>query len=222
MLIVERRLKNEGYNCINITYPSTKHSIENLSDIVHNRLKNDKKYTNADKVHFVGHSMGGLVTRHIIANSRPDNLGSVVMMGTPNKGSEMADLAFKNKYLAKAFRFIFGPAADQLRTNYEHFDNEVIDYPLGVIASDISLGPIANRVFRAPNDSLVSVENTKLDGMIDHIVVPSTHIVMTLDPRVINQVTTFLKYGAFNHGHNMNLLRTNHYKQDLPDEPTLA
>lgn len=219
MLVLKNRLNNEGYDCINIKYPSTDHPIDELSGMIHQRLANNEKYTKADKVHFVGHSMGGLVTRHIMAQNRPENLGSVVMMGTPNKGSEMADFAARHKFLTKAFNFIFGPAGHQLRTNYKHFDNEVIDYPLGIIASNISLNPIANRVFRGSNDSLVSVENTKLEGMDDHIIIPSTHITMPFDPRIVNQVTTFLKYGAFDHGYKKPLLPQYDYEQDFPDGP---
>lgn len=216
MMLLKGRLKNEGYDCINIKYPSTEHPINDLSEMIHNRLENDARYTDADKVHFVGHSMGGLVTRHIMAQNRPDNLGSVVMMGTPNKGSEMANFAANHKFLTRAFNFIFGPAGHQLRTDYKHFDNETIDYPLGIIASNISLNPIANRVFGGSNDSLVSVENTKLEGMKDHIIVPSTHILMPYDPRIITQVSTFLNHGNFDHGYNANRLE---YNQNLPDGP---
>lgn len=219
MIPLKTRLGKEGYACINMKYPSTEHKISDLSQIIHNRLKNDARYTDADKVHFVGHSMGGLVTRYIMAQNRPDNLGSVVMMGTPNKGSQMADFAAKHKFLTPVFNFFFGPAGQELRTDHKHFENEVIDYPLGIIASNISLNPLANRVFGVPNDMLVSVENTKLEGMEDHIVIPSTHLLMPYDNDIIGQVSTFLKYGAFNHDYNINRRRTYNLEQNLPDGP---
>ena len=60
-------------------------------------------------IHFVGHSMGGLLTRVYLARYRPARLGRVVMLGTPNGGSELADLL---KGLA-IYRAFYGPAGLQ-------------------------------------------------------------------------------------------------------------
>lgn len=199
MMLLEKRMKKEGYACINIKYPSTKHAIDDLAEQINEQLCQNESYTGADKVHFVVHSMGGLITRHILAKHRPHNLGSVIMLGTPNKGSEMADYLDEHKYLASPFHFIFGPSARQLRTNHKHFENEIIDFPLGIIASDASLNPLGKKIFGAPNDTLVSVDSTKIEGMSDHIIIPCPHALMMYDPRIINQVAFFLKNGQFNH-----------------------
>ena len=221
MLMLKNRLSAEGYHCLNMQYPSTKHPIGDLSTMVHKALEREDRYTGADKVHFVGHSMGGLVTRHILAKNRPDNLGAVVMMGTPNKGSEMANYAADHRLLSKVFNRMFGPAGHQLRTDHQHLQDEIIDYPLGIIASNISLNPLANRVFKAPNDSLVTVENTKLEGMDDHIIIPSTHIAMPFDPRIITQVTSFLKEGAFDHDYKTKMIRAGELNAGMPSGPGL-
>src|SRR5690606_16990726 len=143
---LEKRLRREGYDaCINIQYPSNKYDLNDLCELVHERLINDPNYTDAGRVDFVTHSMGGLLARYIITRHHPKNLGSVVMLGTPNHGSEMADFLSGNKVLSRPFRWLFGPASSQLRTNIAHFETmretEVIDYPLGIIASNISLNP---------------------------------------------------------------------------------
>jgi esterase/lipase len=216
MLLLEKRMKKEGYACINIKYPSTKHAIEELAEQINTRLEQNEDYTGAHKVHFVAHSMGGLITRHILAKHRPANLGSVVMLGTPNKGSEMADYLADHKYLATPFHFIFGPSASQLRTHHKHFENEIIDFPLGIIASDASLNPIGKQVFGAPNDTVVSIESTKIEGMSDHIIIPSPHALMMFDPRIINQVARFLKYGKFDHQEKPSAPQAKE-----PDEPAL-
>ena len=218
MMLLEKRMKKEGYACINIKYPSTKHAIEDLAEQINGQLQQNENYTGADKVHFVVHSMGGLITRHILAKHRPANLGSVVMLGTPNKGSEMADYLDAHKYLATPFRLIFGPSASQLRTAHKHFEDEIIDFPLGIIASDASLNPIGKQVFGAPNDTLVSIESTKIEGMSDHIIIPCPHAMMMFDPRIINQVTAFLKDGKFDHGADKKPQAPNAKE---PDEPTL-
>jgi pimeloyl-ACP methyl ester carboxylesterase len=216
MMLLEKRMKKEGYACINIKYPSTKHSIEDLAEQINGQLQQNENYTSAHKVHFVAHSMGGLITRHILVKHRPANLGSVVMLGTPNKGSEMADYLDKHKYLASPFHRIFGPSGSQLRTTHTHFEDETIDFPLGIIASDASLNPIGKQVFGAPNDTLVSIESTKLEGMSDHIIIPCPHALMMFDPRIIHQVAAFLKDGKFDHQE-----KPDEPKAKEPDEPAL-
>lgn len=200
MKIIEKSLMKSGYDsCLNIKYPSTKHDLDTLCDMIYERLQSEESFHNADQVDFVAHSMGGLLTRYIIAKYRPDNLGSVVMLGTPNQGSEMADFLADHDLLAPVFHFIFGPAGNQLRTNVTHFEDEVIDYPLGIIASDASLNPIGNKVFGGPNDTLVSTQSTIIEGMSDHIIVKSPHAVMMFDPRIVKQIIEFLENGRFDH-----------------------
>ncbi|MFP4313801.1 MAG: esterase/lipase family protein [Alphaproteobacteria bacterium] len=199
MMVLENRLKKEGYDTLNIKYPSTRHNLDYLADHIYKAMGADPRYAKAPQVHFVAHSMGGLITRHLIYKYRPANLGKVCMMGTPNKGSEMADFMSEHKFLSRVFEFIFGPAGPELRTDQDKVDGGVITYPLGVIASNVSLNPIGNQVFGAANDTLVSIESTKIDGMADHIVVNSTHALMMWDPRVIDQVVSFIKTGGFDH-----------------------
>lgn len=199
MMLLENRIKREGYDTLNIKYPSTKHSLDYLSDHVYSKMAADKRYSNTPKVHFVAHSMGGLIARHVIYKYRPQNLGKVCMMGTPNQGSEMANFMSDHGVLSKIFDFIFGPAGEELRTDQDRIDGGIINYPLGVIASDVSFNPIGKQVFGGANDTLVSIESTKIDGMADHIIISSTHAVMMLDPRIIEQVIAFLKNGCFDH-----------------------
>lgn len=220
MLHLQRRLERRDYDCLNIKYPSTKHSLEDLSDIVTKQIQSDARFEDASSINFVAHSMGGVLTRYILAKQRPQNLGRVVMMGTPNQGSQVADflMAEENgirRSLKNVFKYFFGPAGHQLGTNMKHVDGNKVDYPLGVIASDISLNPLQNQIFNEPNDTLVSVEATKIEGMSDHIIIPSTHSIMMFDPRVTDQVIEFLKNGSFDHKDDLKLENL----PDLPDGP---
>ena len=199
MMLLEQRIKREGYDTLNIKYPSTKHALDPLSDHVYRKMGSDTRYASAPNVHFVAHSMGGLITRHVIYKYRPKNLGKVVMLGTPNKGSEMANFMSDHRIFSKLYRMVFGPAGEQLRTNQDQIDGGIINYTLGVIASNISLNPIGNQVFGQTNDTLVSIESTKIEGMSDHIVINSTHTIMMFDPRVMDQTVYFLKNGNFDH-----------------------
>lgn len=146
-------------------------------------------------VHFVGHSMGGLVARAVVARLYAGRAGSVVMMGTPCRGSELADFCAQYALL----RPILGRAGPALMTGGCHPLIHALpdpDYPVGVIAGDRPLpGPL--RVLPAPHDGKVSVAATHLPGQADHIVLPVSHVLMPYSRLVRQQVAAFLTQGAF-------------------------
>ncbi len=193
-------LKSKGYTTHPIHYPSTTLDIEQLSDFVAEEIKKDEKAANANKLYFVTHSMGGLITRYYLQKQRPPNLHRVVMIGPPNKGSEFADFFNESKTFSSIFNKLFGPAGKELGTKekLKNLDND-ITYPLGVIAGDFSLNPLAPWVLHGEHDGIVPVENTKIDGMRDHIIVHAPHSLMILSPDVIKQTYYFLEHGHFQH-----------------------
>ncbi len=198
MLPLTMHLKKHGYEAINILYPSREQSLEDLTDFVHEKMLASEHYESADKIHFVTHSMGGLIARYYIAKRRPHHLGKVVMLGPPNTGSEFADFMSETEILAPVFKAIFGPASAQLTTDYEHIDHD-IDYPLGVIAGNMSINPLAPWFLSGEHDGIVPVERTKIEGMADHIVIQATHSFMMFNSKVMDQVKCFLDEGKFHH-----------------------
>jgi pimeloyl-ACP methyl ester carboxylesterase len=141
--------------------------------------------------------MGGLLARVYLARYRPQRLGHVVMLGTPNGGSEIAD-RLKDW---PAYRLYFGPAGQQLVTARDAATEALlpaVDYPVGIIAGDRSLDPIAsNFMLPGPDDGRVTVTRTKLDGMADHITIPASHAFMIKNKGAIAQTIAFLKNGRF-------------------------
>ena len=198
MLPLKIYLEKNGYDVLNILYPSRKKSLEDLTEFVHEKITAATE--KSGRLHFVTHSMGGLIARYYIVKKNPENLGHVVMLGPPNTGSEFADFLKDHKVFAAAFRKIFGPASDQLTTKYA-LDGADITYPLGVIAGNKSINPLAPWVLPkkkvGAHDGIVPVERTKIKGMADHIVVPSTHTFMMFNPKVMRQVQYFLENGKF-------------------------
>lgn len=199
MNIVKYRLRHEGYDVVNITYPGNRQTLEDLTGFLHKELCLSASFNGASKVHFVTHSMGGLVTRYYLDRHRPANLGRVVMMAPPNKGSEFADFMCGRKSLCRIFEKVYGPAGQQLRTDHEHTDDKV-DYEVGVIAGGRSINPLAPFVLKdGQHDGIVPVERTKIEGMKDHIVLPASHTLMMYNPGVQKQISHFLKNGRFDH-----------------------
>jgi pimeloyl-ACP methyl ester carboxylesterase len=193
---IERALQNQGFATLNIDYPARKKDIESLVEEIRPRIVRLAERT-SEQVHFVGHSMGCLITRAYIARYRPERLGRVVMLGPPNQGSEVADLLRGNPL----YKRIFGPAGDQLTTRrVQELNRQIgpVDYPLGIIAGTRSLDPISARlVLPRPNDGKVSVARTKIDGMASHLVLPVTHTLTMKNPVVIRETIRFLRHGEF-------------------------
>lgn len=196
MRSLERTLVRTGYAVLNITYPSTRAPISVLADFV---AETSAAFTATDQpVHVVAHSMGGLVTRSFLHRHRPKTLGRVVMLGTPNHGSEVADLLAGNA----AYRWFYGPAGQELITSRVPSPGigDVCDYELGIIADTRTIDPLSSMIIRRPNDGKVSVESTKVAGMKQHLVLPVSHTFMPQSPKVKAAVIRFLQTGSFNAG----------------------
>lgn len=184
-------LTAEGYRVFALDYPSTRHGLPTLTATLRPQVAAIAGAT-AGALHFVGHSMGGLLARSLIADARPDRLGRLVMLGPPNRGSEIAD---RLRHVG-LYRRLLGPAALSLGTATVPVWPDP-DYPIGVIAGTRSVDPVGWLMLPRPNDGRVSVARTRIPGLRGHLVLPVSHALMMNHPIVIAQTARFLATGTF-------------------------
>ncbi len=190
---LEQALLEQGYCVDNVRYESTRHDIETLAEQAIGAAL--ATCPAGQPVHFVTHSLGGILVRQYLENHRIENLGRVVMLGPPNKGSEVVDKLAE----FPGFHFINGDAGLQLGTGATSVPNRLgrADFDLGIIAGTRSVNLLLSSIIPGADDGKVSVENTRLEGMRDHLEMPVTHTFMMQNTEVIEQVIHYLRFGEF-------------------------
>jgi triacylglycerol lipase len=199
MAWIGRYLKQVNYDVILMGYPSTKYTLQELVEYIHPKITRMIQ-NNSQPIHFVCHSMGGLLLRAYLEKYPIPNLGRVVFLATPNQGSELAD--YLSKF--KIFQWLFGPAGQQLQTHQTaQVFTKPINFELGVIMGNKPT--IRLSCFKGPNDGNVSVESSKVTGMKDHIIVSKNHLTILWDKQAAFQIDYFLQHGVFNKKSILNL-----------------
>lgn len=197
MRSLERRLKKEGYRVLNIGYPSRTVPLDELAGLWLPTRLSDDAIVSAPRMHFVTHSMGSLLVRHLMEHSRPPNTGRVVMIAPPNQGSALADEG-RPKWLV---RWLVGVNLKALGKSDDAFWHDLpqrVDYPVGVIAGTGAGNPLGRNLPK-PHDGTVTVADTRIEGSADSVELPWSHTGILFHRRTADEVVHFLRHGKFLH-----------------------
>jgi triacylglycerol lipase len=187
---IEWTLQKQNYRVINVAYPSTRITIQDAADHWLGDVLKNKTTDSAAKIHFVTHSLGGIILRQYLSNQRIENLGRVVMLAPPNHGSEVAE-RLKNNSL---YRLVTGPAGQQLGTSDSSVPKQLgpPHFELGIIAGDRSLDPLFSSWIPGADDGKVSVRSAAISGA-DLLIVHHSHTWMAWSARVDASIAHFLR-----------------------------
>ncbi len=196
MLGLTQHLRSGGRKVYSISYPSRSKS---FADIVDEHVAPAVESAKADKLDFVGHSMGGLLVRLYAKKYGAEKIGRVVMLATPNHGSEVADFMKRWSF----FRQFTGTVGPDLGTDHSDIHAQLpktLPFECGIVAGENQLLHFPATYLAGlptPNDGIVSVESTKIEGMKAHTVIPADHSQIVWSPTAWKLSSLFLDTGKF-------------------------
>ena len=192
---IEKYFVKNNYGTFNFGYSSLNCEIEHvcrayLKPVV---LSLIEKY---NKIHFITHSLGGIILRYLLNENKFDgSVGRVVMLAPPNNGSELAH------YLSnfKVLNYIIGPNLKLLGRgeNSVPVNLPLPDFEFGVITGSKSINPFFSMIIGKPSDGKVAIEEAKLPNMKDFKVVKRSHTFIMNAPEVMEMSLNFIKFGFF-------------------------
>ncbi|MEW8505273.1 MAG: alpha/beta hydrolase [Candidatus Thiodiazotropha sp.] len=195
MSAIEEALVDRDYQVWNESYPSLSRGVEEVTVPAIEAGLDFCRDNEATEIHFVTHSLGGILVRYYLQNHRIADLGRIVMLAPPNRGSEVAD-EMKDGYW---YQTIMGPSGQVLGTDEKSLPNSLKPIPgeIGIIAGRVDGEPWFLPEIPGDDDGKVAVERTKLPEMRDFLLVEEGHTFIMRDDEVILQILHFLHHGEF-------------------------
>ena len=187
LVALRRRLEREGYSVEVFDYASVFRGV----DAGIEQLLARSSAARSKKVHFVGHSLGGLVALQALQRDPDATDGRVVCLGAPARGSAVA----RGIARLPGGSLLVGRSFQILRDGIGHWHGR---QAVGAIAGRLPIGlGFAIGALAAPHDGTVSVAETQLPGLTDHCVVPATHTGLLFSAEAAEQTVAFLRRERF-------------------------
>ena len=214
----------DNYRIINIQYPTTKETAEEISDlyiepnienikeqifsenfhkkignqyyeIAENSNKINKNFNQNIKINFVAHSMGTGILRYYLKENPLENLGKVVFISPPSHGSHLADVPFVDKLPS-----MLGKVVPQFSTKKDSFVNQLgePDYDYMILIGNKTNNPLYSMIIRGKDDGMVPLKTAKMKSDNFKIIENTTHTSILKDRRTMKEISEFLKNSDLN------------------------
>jgi pimeloyl-ACP methyl ester carboxylesterase len=188
MFYLEHALKREGFLCDSLSYHSMLGTLSEHVDALAGRIA----AIDADTVHLVGHSLGGIVALGYLQGARDRRIGRCVLLGSPVGGSQIARTLAQQR----GGGLLLGRSVDVWQSDVPHRIGDGLC--VGAIAGSEPFGLASMFMdLPAPSDGVVTIDETRLPGLADHLVLPVSHSGMLISSQVADQVAAFLRRGLF-------------------------
>ncbi|MDH3222966.1 MAG: alpha/beta hydrolase [Gemmatimonadota bacterium] len=196
MMILGQRLRWAGYDVTIVGYPSLEGTIEEHTAILDREVRRCCERRNP--LHFVGHSLGGIVIRKYLADDPPAGLGRVVLLAPPNQGSQLADWVRDLELGEVTGGEMLGPTGSRLGPDSTDIPAALAKphYELGIVTGDRSLNPIGSVVIPGPDDGFVGVAEARVEG-VPTVVLPRSHTFIMNSRYAADAIMQFLRTGRF-------------------------
>ena len=214
----------DNYRIINIQYPTTKETAEEISDlyiepnienikeqifsenfhkkignqyyeIAENSNKINKNFNQNIKINFVAHSMGTGILRYYLKENPLKNLGKVVFISPPSHGSHLADVPFVDKLPS-----MLGKVVPQFSTKKDSFVNQLgePDYDYMILIGNKTNNPLYSMIIRGKDDGMVPLKTAKMKSDNFKIIENTTHTSILKDKRTMKEISEFFKSSDLN------------------------
>ncbi len=187
-----RALDREGFSTLNLPYPSARLPIAGL--VGHLRPQIEKIAGN-QPLHFITHSLGGILVRALLADEVPWTTGKIVMLAPPNRGSEIVDWSKAHPLLHR----LLGPTGRALGSSGVPAELPALppEIETAVIMGNRQTIPLFKKLLDPANDGIVSAAKGRLDGLRAFTVIDADHTFMPMHPEAIRLSVQFLKTGGW-------------------------
>ena len=214
----------DNYRIINIQYPTTKETAEEISDlyiepnienikeqifsenfhkkignqyyeIAENSNKINKNFNQNIKINFVAHSMGTGILRYYLKENPLENLGKVVFISPPSHGSHLAYVPFVDKLPS-----MLGKVVPQFSTKKDSFVNQLgePDYDYMILIGNKTNNPLYSMIIRGKDDGMVPLKTAKMKSDNFKIIENTTHTSILKDKRTMKEISEFFKSSDLN------------------------
>jgi hypothetical protein len=208
---VGQHLADSGdFGWVNVSYASSRRSLDEHAQSLARVLSH---LEGVEQIDFVCHSLGNLVVRRYLGEASlptprwktDPRIKRMVMIGPPNNGAQLARL-FKDN---KLFGLVMGPSGKELAITWDEAQQRLAtpQFEFGIIAGGAGDSSLTNPVVDGDDDMVVSVEETRLPGASDFMVVPRWHGLLLHDDLVCDCVGKFLREGHFVSAETRNPIR---------------